>query len=33
MPADQFAYAFGEEAYILCGPRPPSIGTDLFEGI
>ena len=33
MPPEQFAVAFGEEHYILCGPRPATIETDLFAGL
>jgi LmbE family N-acetylglucosaminyl deacetylase len=33
MPPEQFAVAFGEEHFILCGPRPAAIETDLFEGL
>ena len=33
MPPEQFVVAFGEEHYILCGPRPPAIETDLFAGL
>jgi LmbE family N-acetylglucosaminyl deacetylase len=33
MPSDQFAVAFGEEQYELCGPRPEGIETDLFQGL
>ena len=33
MPPEQFAVAFGEEHFILRGPRPPAIETDLFAGL
>jgi LmbE family N-acetylglucosaminyl deacetylase len=33
MPPERFAMAFGEEVYILNGPRPPTTETDLFEGL
>jgi LmbE family N-acetylglucosaminyl deacetylase len=33
MPPEQFAVAFGEEDFILCGPPPAQTETDLFEGL
>ena len=33
LPPEQFAMAFGEEHFILCGPRPPVTETDLFAGL
>ena len=33
MPPEQFAVAFGEEDYILCGAPPGTAETDLFEGL
>ncbi len=33
MPPEQFATAFGEEDYILCGAKPGTVETDLFEGL
>jgi LmbE family N-acetylglucosaminyl deacetylase len=33
MPPEQFAVAFGEEDFILCGLPPAHTETDLFEGL
>jgi LmbE family N-acetylglucosaminyl deacetylase len=33
MPPEQFALAFGEEDFILCGSPPAHTETDLFEGL